>query len=175
MGMDKKFLLGIFDDDHVLVDAIKDIKSKGVKIHDGYTPFAVHGMDDVMGFSRTRLTVYGFIFGIIGLICAQILMSWIFVVDWPIDFGGKPHYSHLAFIPITFEATILFCAVGMVMAFLLGSNLGPGAVNPIMDKRQTDDKFVIAFDISNGQSTKETEKLLKDLGAVEVKTQEFKK
>jgi hypothetical protein len=175
MSAGNKFLLGLFDDDHKLLEAIKTIKGKGVRIHDVYTPFPVHGMDDAMGFHRTHLTVAGFIYGAMGTLTAQLFMSWIFVANWPINFGGKPHYSSLAFIPITFELTVLFCAVGMVLTFLIASNLGPGANNKIMDERQTDDMFVMAFDISGGGETKEIEKLLKDTGAVEVKEKEFDK
>lgn len=173
MSMGKTYLLGVFDNDHLLVEAVKTVRSKGLKIHDVYTPFPVHGMDDAMGFSRTRITVAGFIYGLTGALLAQLFMGWIFVIDWPLNFGGKPNYSHLAFIPITFEATVLCCAVGMVITFMIVCNLWPGAKNPIMDERVTDDKFVIAFDISHGKNIKEIESLMKETGAVEVKEKKF--
>ena len=72
-------------------------------------------------------------------------MTWVFTRDWPIIFGGKPYFSAPAFIPITFELTVLFAAVGMVVTFYVICGMGPGIINPTLDDRITDDKFCIAF------------------------------
>ena len=88
-------------------------------------------------------------------------------MDWPIIFGGKPHWSVPAFIPITFELTVLFSAIGMVVTFYTVCGLGPGVSNPPLDLRITDDMFCIAFDISEvDESTART--FLADTGASEI-------
>ena len=82
-------------------------------------------------------------------------MTWIFTKDWPIIFGGKPYWSVPAFIPITFELTVLFAAVGMTVTFYIINGQGPGVSNPILHDRISDDKFCIAFDthsVDEGQA-----------------------
>ena len=93
-------------------------------------------------------------YGAIGTLTAFLGMSWIFTKDWPIIFGGKPYWSVPAFIPITFEVTVLFASIGMVVTFYVINGLGPGVVNPTIDNRITDDKFCIAFDAHNMDESK---------------------
>ena len=96
-------------------------------------------------------------------------MTWIFTRDWPIIFGGKPYWAVPSFIPITFELTVLFAAIGMVVTFYIINGQGPGISNPILDPRITDDKFCIAFDVTD--SAEEGPKLrsfLEKTGASEV-------
>ena len=172
--MDKKYLLGVFDDENTLLDSIKAIRSKGFKIDDVLTPFAVHGMEDAMGWGRSRIPTAGFICGALGTAVALIGMGWILAVDWPLNFGGKPHFALPAFIPITFELTVLFSAISMVAAFLISCTLGPGITKPILDKRITDDKFLISFDISkNNVDVNAIKSLLKETGASEVNEKSF--
>lgn len=76
-------------------------------------------------------------------------MTWIFTKDWPIIFGGKPHWPVPSFIPITFELTVLFAAWGMTITFYTICGLWPGVENPQLDLRTTDDKFCLAFDAND--------------------------
>lgn len=120
---------------------------------DVYTPFPVHGLDPIMGLSESRLHVAGFVYGALGATFGFGFMTWVFTRDWPIIFGGKPYFSAPAFIPITFELTVLFAAVGMVVTFYTICGLAPGVVNPTLDDRITDDKFCIAFDTSSSDDS----------------------
>ena len=113
----KKFVVGCFDEESVLFPAVKKVRTAGYKIHDVYTPFAVHGLDHALGLRETSLHTAGFIYGITGTSTALGSISWILVKDWPLNFGGKPNFSLPAWIPITFELTVLFAAVGMVLTF----------------------------------------------------------
>ena len=88
----------------------------------------------------------GFVFGLIGTLTAFLFMTWVFTRDWPIIFGGKPYWSVPAFIPITFELTVLFASIGMVVTYYAINGQGPGVTNSVIDNRITDDKFCIAFD-----------------------------
>lgn len=172
--MGKKYILGVFDDEITLLDSIKTIRSKGLKIDEVLTPFAVHGMEDAMGWERSRIPIVGFVFGALGTATALIGMGWILVSDWPQNFGGKPHFALPALIPITFELAVLFAAISMVAAFLISCNLGPGITNPILDKRITDDKFLISFDITkNNVDVKAIKSILKETGASEVNEKSF--
>src|SRR5690554_4789327 len=130
---------GLYDDEVDLLEAIEIAKEHGLQIMDVFTPFPVHGLDVALGLKESRLHVVGFLFGALGMVTAFCGMSWIMAWDWPVMIGGKPFQATLSFIPITFEITVLFSAIGLVLTFLLINGLGPGVVNPILDRRITDD------------------------------------
>lgn len=141
----KEVLYGLYDDEEILLDAIRKANEDHLDIMDVYTPFPVHGLDPILGLEESRLHIAGFVYGAIGTMTAFGVMTWVFTRDWPIIFGGKPYWSVPAFIPITFELTVLFAAIGMVVSFYTVCGMGPGVENPILDNRITDDKFCIAF------------------------------
>ncbi len=175
MDINNKFLVGVFNDDEILLNAVKNIRKHGIIIHDVYTPFAIHGLDEALGLEDSRLHTAGFLFGMTGTATAVTLMSWITSHNFMTNYGGKPFWAIPAFVPITFEVTVLFAAVGMTLTFLIKSNLLPGVKPRIMDHRVTDDKFIISFDMAN-HSNDEVEKiksLLKENGAEEINYKEF--
>lgn len=145
---------GLYNDEEDLIRAIKQANADHLDIMDVYTPFPVHGLDPLLGLEESRLHIAGFVYGAIGTLTAFLGMSWIFTKDWPIIFGGKPYWSVPAFIPITFEVTVLFAAIGMVVSFYIVCGMGPGVTNPTLDDRITDDKFCLAFDQSQVDQTK---------------------
>ncbi len=157
---------GLYDDEEDLLRAVKSAKENHLEIYDVYTPFPVHGLDPILGLEESRLHQAGFIYGALGTLTAFLGMTWIFVSDWPNIFGGKPYWSVPAFIPITFEMTVLFSAIGMTVTFYIINGLGPGVVNKHLDDRITDDKFCIAFDASQVDS-KKAEDFFKSSGASE--------
>lgn len=142
----KNIVFGLYDDEVDLLNAVKHANKDHLEIMDVYSPFPVHGLDPLLGLEESRLHIVGFIFGALGTLTALGFMSWTFVSDWPIVFGGKPYWPLPSFIPITFELTVLFAAVGMVVVFYIISGLGPGVEAQVLDNRITDDKFCIAFD-----------------------------
>ena len=103
----------------------------------------------------------------IGTLTAFLGITWIFTKDWPQIYGGKPHFAVPAWVPIMFELTVLFAAIGMVVTFYVINGLGPGVVNDYLDPRITDDKFCIAFDESEVDA-EAAEKFFKSTGAAEV-------
>ena len=121
----KKFVVACFDDEAVLFPAVKQMRREGYKIHDVYTPMPVHGLDAAMGLRDTSLHTAGFIYGITGTTTAFSFISWTLTYDWPLNIGGKPHFSLPAWIPIMFELTVLFSAVGMVLTFCYLCQLAP--------------------------------------------------
>lgn len=165
-------LFGLYDDEEILIKAVKQAKADHLEIMDVYTPFPVHGLDPALGLAESRLHIAGFVYGAIGCLFGFLFMTWVFTRDWPIIFGGKPYFSAPAFIPITFELTVLFSAVGMVITFYTICGMGPGIMNPTLDDRITDDKFCIAFNAND--ASQETLDRLKGFfsstGASEVQT-----
>ncbi len=167
MAKSKDIIYGLYNDEEHLIEAVRAARADHLEIMDVYTPFPVHGLDPVLGLSESRLHIAGFVYGMLGTLTAFLGMTWIFTKDWPIIFGGKPYWSVPAFIPITFELTVLFASIGMVVTFYIINGLGPGVVNPTIDLRITDDKFCIAFDKSEVDTSK-VESFLRGSGASEI-------
>ena len=173
MSNSKNFVVGVFDDEDVLMHAIDEVRGAGVKIHEVYSPYPIHGIDDALGYKRSRLPRAAFMFGITGTTCALTLMIWTMGFDWPMNIGGKHNIPLPHVIPISLELTVLFAAFGMVGTFLTASNLFPWSKPVIFDERITDDKFVMAIDLGkNAKSKEELRQLLSANGASEVNEKE---
>jgi len=166
-----KVIHAIYNDDDVLMAAVKKVKAEKHHIEEVYTPFPAHGLDKAMGLAPTRIAIASFMYGCLGLTVAIIMMNFIMIEDWPQNIGGKPSFSYLenmpAFVAIMFEMTVFFAAHLMVITFYLRSKLWPfkKAENP--DLRTTDDHFLMEIAVHNNE--KELSKLLKETGAVEIK------
>jgi hypothetical protein len=168
----KKFVVGCFDNEDVLFPAVKKVRTAGYKIHDVYTPFPVHGLDHALGIRETSLHTAGFIYGITGTTTALSCMGWVFTVDWPMNIGGKPHFALPAFIPITFELTVLFSAVGMVLTFCYLCQLMPFVKKHHFHPRATDDLFVMVIECTAKTNVDDLKSFLSNNGAIEVNVQE---
>ena len=175
MEANKSFIVGVFEDEDVLIDAVRSVRKNGVKIHEVYSPFPVHGLDEALGYTRSRLPIAAFMFGLTGTILALVMQIWMLGYDWPMIIGGKDFASLPPFIPVTFELTVLLAALGMVATFLIVSDMKPYAWPVQFDVRSTDDKHVMAIDLANNTTltTDNLTRLLKDAGASEVNLKTF--
>lgn len=170
----------MYDDDDVLKDGAKKLVAKGIKVAEVFSPFPIHGIDPIIGVKNTRLGIMAFIYGLTGLMLATLGMRFFMITDWPMNIGGKPNESYLdnmlAFIPVTFEFTVLCAAHGMALTYFLRNKTLPGlpASNP--DPRTTDDKFVMELRLSQNSQFTETElhDLLKSTGIVELDQRDVK-
>jgi hypothetical protein len=167
----KKFVVGCFDEESVLFDAVKKVRKAGYKIHDVYTPMPIHGLDQVMGLRDTSLHTAGFIYGITGTTVALSFISWVFTSDWPLNIGGKPHFALPAWIPIMFELTVLFAAVGMVLTFCYLCQLAPFVKKHHFHLRATDDKFVMVLEATAKTDENAAQAFLQSVGGTEVNVQ----
>lgn len=169
--MSNKTLQAIFDDDDVLLSAVKDLRAAEYHIEEIFTPFPVHGLEKAVGIPNTRIAITAFIYGVIGLAFSIWMMNYMMIADWPQNIGGKPSFSFAenmpAFVPIMFELTVFFSAHLMVITFYMRSKLWPfkKAENP--DPRTTDDHFMIEIAVADDVSA--LEDLLKKAGAKEIK------
>jgi hypothetical protein len=175
MEADKNFLVGVFDDEDAVLEGIRKVRGNGLKIHEVFSPFPVHGIDDALGLKRTRLPIAAFLFGMTGTSLALIMQIWMLGYDWPMIIGGKNFASLPPFIPVTFEMTVLLAALGMVGTFMIASGLKPYSWPRQFDVRSTDDKHVMAIDLAlnGGKSKDEIARILKTAGASEVNEKNF--
>jgi len=159
--MSTKVVQALYDDDDILMDAVKTVKA------------AHHHIEEVY-LAPTRIAITAFMYGLLGLSVAIVMMNFIMIQDWPQDIGGKPSFSYIenmpAFVPIMFELTVFFAAHLMVITFYMRSKLWPfkKAENP--DVRTTDDHFLMEVAIHGNED--EVKALLEQTGALEINISE---
>ena len=162
-------VVAIFKDPEQLKHACTQVRDKSFKKFDAYTPFPIHGIEPAMGLKRSFLPWVTFGAGLVGGTFGLWLQIWTSAVDWPLNVGGKPWNSLPAFIPVTFELTILFAGLATAGALFVACGL-PKVDPPILDLGITTDKFAL-FISSDDPKYQESE--LKDLlskaGAKEVR------
>ena len=167
-------IYGLYNDDDVILDAVKSIRQNGIHIDEVYSPFPIHGLDSAMGLNYSRIAICSFIYGCIGLSCALLMFWYMMIYDWPMIIGGKPNFTlnenMPAFIPITFEMTVFFAAHLMVITFLIRCGLYPGSSDKSPDPRTTDDKFLMEIHTDGDlKKVKKIKDLMKKTGAEEIK------
>ena len=168
--MSSTVIQALYDDDDLLLKAVKEIRSNKFHIEEVYTPFPVHGLDKALGLEGTKIAITSFMYGCLGFIVSILMMNYIMIEDWPQNIGGKPSFSYIenmpSFVPIMFELTVFFAAHLMVITFYMRSKLWPfkNAENP--NPLTTDDKFLM--EISIGKNEEQLLKLVKSTGAVEI-------
>jgi len=158
-----KRLTAVFEEAEQLVEAARQARTAGYAIADAFVPFAVHGLDEAMGLRRSRLTWVCFAAALTGGTLAMSFQLWTSVSSWPLNVGGKPFASVPAFLPVTFELTVLTAALVSAGTFFARSRLFPGKrATPV--PRATDDRFVLVVDTDAPAA----EALMRQAGAVEV-------
>ena len=168
MIMNKKYLVGVFDNEHTLIDAFDKALAKGVVIEEVYTPYPIHEILTVMK-TKTNITTAAFFYGVFAVVMLIGGMYYAAVVDWPLHFGGKPFNTFPSFIVITIVATILTITLLTLLTFSVRSKIYPGKKADIIDIRATDDKFIILLDQEKmGIEKPEVTKLFQTNGASEV-------
>jgi len=168
MIMNKKYLVGVFNDEHTLVDAFEDAQKKGVVIEEVYTPYPIHEI--LMGMKyKTRISYAAFFYGVLGVVMLLGGMYYAAVISWPLHFGGKPFNTFPSFIVVTIVGTILTVTILTLLTFSVRSKIYPGKKAVIIDQRVTDDKFIILLDQDKmGIQKPEITKLFQSFGATEI-------
>lgn len=169
----KRGMAGIWEDEHVFVGAARKVRESGFKKFEAISPFPLHGIDDAMDIPLSFIPWVTFTFGLTGFSFGVWFTWWTSAVNWPLIISGKPMWSLPAFIPVIFECTILFAALSSVGALLWVCGL-PAVDPPVIDPTLSSHRFGLFIpedDIGYNQAS--VEKMLKDLGAVEVKRTEF--
>jgi hypothetical protein len=162
----KSFLVAIFEDADTLLRAVPPLREACFRIHDVFSPFPIHGLDQAMKLRRTRLPLVTLVMGLCGLSLAIALQVYTNVIDWPLNVGGKPDNSALAFVPISFELTVLLGGLGTVAAFFLRARLYPGKPAALLAAGVTDDRFALVLRWPGGEpEVRRARRMLEELGA----------
>jgi hypothetical protein len=167
--MHKNFLVATFSDANRLIQAVRAVRGENFRIYDVYAPYPVHNLDEAMGIRRSRLPWVALILASSGLCFSLFLQFYAAIFDWPMNVGGKPDNSTLAFIPISLEVTILTGGLATVSALLVRARLYPGKRERLIVEGVTRDTFALvlgkrdaSFDLSRARL------LLKENGADQI-------
>jgi hypothetical protein len=143
--MRSQFVIATFSDQDSLLAAVRTVRDHSFPIYDVYSPYPVHHLDRAMGLRRTLLPWVTFFAGGLGLTLAFSFLSYTTILDWPLNVGGKPDNSTLAFIPICFELTVLIGGLSTVAALLFRARLFPGKKERLPAPSLTDDTFALVL------------------------------
>src|SRR6478672_3374691 len=159
-----------FDSPRHLVAAARETYEAGYRRINGYSPYPIEELDEAIGFKRTSLPLIVLIGGILGGLGGFFMQYWMEVIDYPLNVGGKPYNSWPAFIPITFESTVLVAAFAAVLGMLVLNKL-PQPYHPVFNAPNfalaTRDRFFLVIEASDRRyNHDEVTSLLKSLGAI---------
>lgn len=139
-----RYLAAVFGREIDLVAATAEARRNGFEVHDVFTPYPVHGIDQAAGLRPSRLTWIALAAGALGLGSGLALQIWTSAYDWPLNVGGKPFNSFPLFIPVAFELTVLFSGVIAIGTLLVANRMWLFSRRRVFD-RVTDDRFVLVL------------------------------
>ena len=149
---DKKLfgLTALFNTPDEIIHAASKVQELGYKNYDVHTPYPLHGMDLAMKLKPSKLGYITLAFGLFGVAFALLFMYWAMSKDYPMIIGGKPFFALPAFVPITFEVTVLLATLATVISMLAFYFKFPFNSHPLHDtpymKAVSSDKYGICID-----------------------------
>ena len=164
--MDAKYILGVYEQEETLLAAFRKMKEEGLEIEDVFTPYPVHEILEKHG-RKSRMTVIGWFYGFFASLAVLAFLFYTAVIDWPLNYGGKPSNAFPSFLVITIVLTIFSITILSLFTFSVRANLWPSNEKQIFHDLATDDKFIILVD-KGKVDTKKAAAVLKDAGATEV-------
>lgn len=169
----KRGMAGIWEDEHALVEAARKVRQSGFKKFEAITPFPIHGIDEAMDIPFSWIPWVTLVTCLAGFAFGVWFTWWVAAVSWPVNIGGKPMWSVPAFVPIMFECTILFGALGSVGVLFAVCGL-PQVDPPVIDTTLSSHRFGLFIPEDDaGYNQASIEKMLREFGAIEVKRAEF--
>ncbi len=152
--------------------AAERMRDEGFKRWDVFTPFPVHGMDDAMGLSRSKVPRGTFIGGITGFTTGVLLVWYMNSYDYPLIVGGKPYFSMVFPFPVFYELNILLAAFGtffgMFISNLLPRHHHPSFSHPSFEKASDDAFFLLIMQDDPKYDEAANRSLLESLGGTEI-------
>ena len=165
-------LMAEFDSPSAVVAAARRTYGAGYRRINAYSPFPIEELSEAIGYHRDYVALCTLICGVIGAVGGFTLQYWTGGIDYPINVGGRPLMSLPAFIPITFECTVLLAAFGAFLGNLIMNRL-PQPYHPSFNvpgfARASQDRFFLCVKSDDPMYNKaRTRDFLESLGAIEV-------
>jgi hypothetical protein len=166
-------VIGTFTDADRLMRAVRAVRAESLRIFDVFAPYPVHGLDQAMGIRRSKLPFVTLVVGLIGLTFALTFQFYTAVFDWPLNVGGKPVNSTLAFVPICFELTVLTSGIATFVALLVRAKLYPGKREQLAAPGVTNNMFALVIRKPDAPfGVRRAREILEKSGAKEVNEKE---
>lgn len=165
--MSKDKIIGVFDEEDDVVNCMRDIVENDIKIKEVYTPYPVHEVLELKK-SKSILTIVAFIYGAMAVALVLSFLYYTSVISWPLNYGGKPSNAFPSFIVITVVLTIFTVTILSLFTFSLRAKVWPGQEDNVIDKRATDDKFVIYIEKYDGLDENKLNEIFKENGSSEI-------
>ena len=137
-----EYMLGVFDTEEALLAGFRKLKEERLEIEEVFTPYPVHEVLENHG-RRSMITVVGWFYGFFASLAVLAFLFYTAVVDWPLNYGGKPSNAFPSFLVVTIILTIFSITILSLFTFSWRANLWPGNEKPVYHEKATDDKFVI--------------------------------
>ena len=165
-------LMAEFDEPSLLVAATHRAYQEGYRRMDAYSPFPIEELHEALGIHSTRLPLIVLIGGLCGCLGGYLLQYWVSAVAYPINVGGRPFHSWPAFIPVTFECTILVASLSAVLGMLALNGL-PMPYHPVFNLPRfalaSRNRFFLCIEAQDPRfDLDRTRRFLETLGAREV-------
>ncbi len=165
-------LLAEYDDPKAILLAAERAHEEGYRKMDAYSPFPVEGLSEAVGFHHTRIPLMVLMGGLLGALTAYGGQYWVEAIAYPVNVGGRPFHSWPAFIPVTFELTVLFAALTAVIGMLALNGL-PRPYHPIFNAPRfalaSRNRFFLAIEATDPKFDLEaTRRFLESTGPFEV-------
>jgi hypothetical protein len=164
--MESRYILGIFEGEEPLLRAFRRMKEEGIPIKDVITPYPVHEILENHG-RKSKMTYAAWLYGLLATLAVLAFLTYTAVIDWPLNYGGKPSNAFPSFMVVTIVLTIFSVTILSLFTFSWRANLWPSNYKPIFHEGATDDKFVILIEKSDVDENKATG-ILKEMGAIEI-------
>jgi hypothetical protein len=152
-------LMAEFENPKDLVSAAERAYQVGYRKMDAYTPFPVEGLAEALGFYHNRLPHLVLAGGVIGCVAGYLLQYYISVIDYPLNIGGRPLHSWPAFVPVTFETTVLIASLFGVLGMLALNGL-PMPYHPVFNVPRfalaSRDRFFLCIEAADPKFDHET-------------------
>ncbi len=164
--MNNSAIYGVFDNEDKLLDAVRSICDKDIKITDVVSPYPIEELFHLLKL-KTRIPAAAFLYGVFGMLATFGFLYWTSVINYPLVFGGKPQNT-LSFVIVIFIMVIFITVLATIITFFLREKKGPGAVAKYDLPGMTDDKYFIIIEKTGNVDANEVNSLLKAGGAIEI-------
>jgi hypothetical protein len=145
----QRVLLGEFDSADACAAATRHVKKQGYARLDAYMPYPAKSIEQALDLPRSRLPRWVLAFGLLGAISAYLVLWWTQNMDYPLNVGGHPTHAVPAYIPISFETTVLFASVAAFVGMLRMARL-PRLWHPVFEisgfERASVDRFFLVIE-----------------------------
>ena len=166
-------VLAEFPTPHELIHAVEKTREAGYRRIEAYTPFPLEGLSEALALKRNKVPLITLIGGLTGGLGGFFFQYWVSVIAYPVNIGGRPLNSWPAFIPVTFELTVLGAALSAVFGMLALNGL-PRPHHPLFNvqrfvRHATSDRFFLCIEARDPKfNLSESARFLKALHAAHV-------